>query len=248
MSNKLPEVQPVYEHYSVKDKDNDKSLVNILPSSVSTCIVTIPQEFLDMEEDELFRKHKLSISDKYLRTSFQLEYRRAMLADVNMSISNIVAGICDVGHFNRKIATNNARLAYIIRPPKEVHVMLEMAMMEAAERALEIQTRSPFSIDKETGKEVFDSQLAKVQQKYYADVMDRRRGHVLRQIEMTNTNKNIDLNQAMDQLSEPRTVQEIEAKIRELEAKKQFNQPPREITHSPEPIEAEIVSNEQKEI
>ena len=93
------------------------SLLKLLKSCPVTCkaIESIPVDMLEKTEDELLRKP--DDLQRRLKISFWNEFRRAQRQKCDMTLTNIVFGVCTKSYWHRSVNTDPAVLAWIITPP-----------------------------------------------------------------------------------------------------------------------------------
>lgn len=208
MSNTVTEFDRHYSELSIKDKDDPKSLVNMLPSVMAEKIMAIPDEVFLYEEDVLRGLAHVQLSEETMRIAFWEEYKRAERTSSKMNMNNVYAGFVTKKYFHTYIVGNSYKLAFMLLPPMEVQLALEEMVLLGLKRQRQWLAISP----EECG---FNPKLAAVQQRILEDILNRRRGHVLRQTEMINRNTNV--NVTLDGNSKPKTLEEIEREIHELQ-------------------------------
>ena len=201
-----------YEELSIKDKNNPKSLVNMLPSWLGQLIQAIPEQVLQMNEDELERKiGNISATTYRLRISFWEEYSRAIrMNKKTMNMSNIYGGLSDGASFQRDLTANSFRLAFLLKSPVEFNVALEEICLMGMNELRKIMIQP---IVDDEGK--VDSKLAQVKLKIWQDAMDRRRGHVLKQIDVKSQNLHLHSHRTVEE-APPLSAEEVEYQLKEL--------------------------------
>lgn len=205
----------------VKDKNNPRSLVNILPTSIAVQVRTIPQEYLDMPIKDLQRLVTPDPLLDRLRMSFWLEYNFAQASERNMNIGNITSGLMTQQQFSRSVCSNNLKLAYIIRPTGNYTATLEDLMIKAMDQLGEILAlpliRKQTVVDRRTGDvhefEVVDTKLAQVKSQIARDVMIQARGYGVQRIDQRTQNTNINVETTSKDIM---SIEEIEEKLKEV--------------------------------
>lgn len=204
------EYDRLYERLSIKDKDNPYSLVNLCSEYIAEKIMSIPDDTLDRAKKPR-PDDEFSLNDEMLRIAFWEEYRRAVRLEARMVMSNIYGGIMTQRGWEF-LARNPERLAYIITPPKEIHVAMEALVHLGLKKMEEILTLSVYD-----SKGEVNPKLAGVQHRIFEDLMNRRRGHVLQKIETTSRNLNVNVDTTPKE-AKRLSLDEIERKIAELES------------------------------
>jgi hypothetical protein len=225
-ANNMIDYERIYENFSIRDHDSEYSLVNIVPEFLRQPILSIPEGLLELSERELTEVVNPDTALKKLRTSFWLEYVRAIRTDTTMLISNIHSGICMMAQF-RKIVANNNKLVYIITPRPQYNVELEDLLFLGLERvraALELDpVRKVRKKNKETDQWedhiIVDTKLIEIQKKIFNELSDRRRGQLVQKVDINQKSLNYNVNTPAEL---PRSVAEIDAQLAALES----NPPP----------------------
>ena len=95
MSRELEPVDPI------RDEDDVRSIINLVPGYVSTYMRVIPEEVLQKDAEELEKLADVSESERKMRIAFWIEYERAQRTGTVMQMSNVFKGLCGQGHFAR---------------------------------------------------------------------------------------------------------------------------------------------------
>ncbi len=199
-----------YGELEIRDKDNQRSIVNLLPTWIASYILAIPEEIFSTPLSKLIERFEHTETDSLLRHAFWLEYERAMKTDTKMTISNIFGGVCDKNYFNREVVTNSFRMAYLLNPPTDYNVRLEELLTIGLEQYREILTLPNIN-----AKGAVDSRLIAVKQKIIEDVTNRRRGQVIQRVEVKSQNLNVNVDKSDKKT--PDSIEAIEREIQELE-------------------------------
>lgn len=209
MSNDTPDFERRYENLSVNDPDNPKSVYCLAPPNLRQRIAAIPDKYFECGPAELASLAQPTDVDKQLRISFWLEYERAQRLG-QLNLRNVFYGICSQTYFTN-LTGNSAKLCYILTPPTEFQIAAEELLMLAIE-----QMREVMALPNLDDKGRPNTHLIKCKLDIYKDTADRRRGHVLRRLEVENTNRNFNLNANVTK-DTPQTVEEIDKELALLE-------------------------------
>ena len=203
----------------IKDRSNEGSLINNVPTYVEKALECCPDELLELTEVEL--EDKIGAKDvlniRRLRIAFWNEYDRAARTSQHLKMPNVFAGVCSQGYFRKYAVGNSINLAYMLTPPVDYKVAMEEMVYLAMKHEREILTSSIINQDGE-----IDARLAGVKQKIAESVHNRAKGMPIHRTQSINQNLNV------EQKLETRVVQEImdltpdqiEAQIKELNAGK----------------------------
>lgn len=236
MSNSVTEFERNYSDLNIKDKDDPKSVVNLCPSVVAEKIMAIPDDIFLLGEEDLKKAANAQPSEESLRVAFWEEYKRAERTGSRMNMTNVYAGFVTKRYFQTFVVGNSYKLAYMLMPPMEIQIALEEIVLLGLKRQKEWLSQP--LIDSKGNLNV---KLGLVQQKITEDALNRRRGHVLRQTEVTTRNTNLNLEIKTEA---PKTLADIEREIQELEQ-------PAQLEHSNQPsiaVTYKDVSNEKQEV
>lgn len=186
---------------SALDSDNPRSLLNILPSSVTQYLKAIPSNLTEMSIEELRKaaigKHGSAEMLDMLRTAWWVEYNRAQRTKTNFKLANVFNGLVGAKGFHNDWISNSFRLLYIITPPVDYqvnqHRILEMAF--AQEMKILSMPVMKMKYDKEgnpIGEEI-DSKLLSVQQKIGESIRNRVLGMPVQRSMQYNQNHNFNM-------------------------------------------------------
>jgi hypothetical protein len=184
----------------LREESNPRSVINLVPPYLQTQIKVIPEEFLDMEEEELKVAGRCDIVENRLKHSFWHEYTNAQLKGRSMNLVNVYSGVCSSHYFKNSIIHNSYKLAYILIPPASYRIALDELLSISLEQIRDIMT-TPHRDAK--GK--VDAKLAAVKVKIADSIIMRVKGAVVQKVEQKNLNVNVD-------------VEDYDEKLRELEA------------------------------
>jgi hypothetical protein len=193
--------------------EHKKTIMRILPQGVATAVFNIPDEYLTLNADELEQltpKKKFTHTDNKLRISFWKEHTRAIAQMSNtMNMMNVVRGICSRAHLEQMLV-DKVRLAYLILPPPDYDV----AMEEFTNYSLDT-LRECFDVAKASFMETKDPKMYESLRKTLEMLIVHTKGEPIRRVENKNLNMNVDAGRAVGAM--PATMEEIDAKLRELE-------------------------------
>jgi hypothetical protein len=224
--NGIIDMENIYEHLSIKDEQNPFSLVNICPAVISETIHVIPEEYFDLSEKELEAKAQAKELEKKLRTSFWLEYARAVRTNSKMLAANIHAGICPTTQF-RNFCANSFKLLYMITPRPDLNVELEDLLFIATDEMRLILGHPNINSD---GK--IDHKLLALKINLWDKLANRRRPPPASKLEVESKH----LHALIPAKEIPQDMKSIEARIAELESQ-----------GPPQPPMIEAVYGEHKE-
>lgn len=204
--------------FSIKDKANPNSLVNITTSQVSTCINAIPDEYLTMSDEELEKEARVGETEHRLRVAWTMELERAIRTNKPINPSNVYMGTCTKKYFFAYIVGNSLKLAYVIRPFPEFQIELEDVMRLLNREVRKIATRP---LEDENGK--FDHKLAAIKVNLWKDAVDRKHGQAVQKIESKSQSLVI-----TKDVTPTNDMAEIDKRLAQLEGREVL-----EITHEP---------------
>jgi hypothetical protein len=188
LSQNLPEKAASLE-LSVQDRGVAKSVINLVPPGVASKIERLPAEMLDEDESDLqllLPKKQWTIVDRRLRTSFWIEYNRAIQTNSVMNMTLVYGGICARGYFYTAILDNPARLAYLLQPPTNYSVAMEESLMFGLNGL-----RECLGIAIEEFKSQRDPKMLSEIAKIVNNFDLRQKGAVVQRIQQHNINENV---------------------------------------------------------
>jgi len=192
--------------------EQKKSVCNVVDGKTADCIAILPDEYLEMSEEELVialakENKRYTLQDHRLRISFWTEYARSVASGERMKMANVYFGIVSHVRFYGKFLHDPARLAYMLMPPRNYEVMLGEALDYGwnAIREMMEELRKQFIETKEI--KYFNAF------KQTVETLDLRvHGPVPMRIEQRNLNVNIN----KDDKPKPLSAQEIERELIEM--------------------------------
>lgn len=194
---------------SSKDKSDPDSLISRLPSLLALKLGAVPNEVLEMSDDELRKLAKVSVDVERLRIALWQEYERANRTNTSMQIGNIFSGLCPREAFLNRIIQNSYTMAYMCRPPLNIAIAIEEALLLSIEQMRSILLHP--HVD-ERGR--FDGKAASLKLQLYKELHARAKGMVVQKVEQKNLHLHADADTPL-----PKSVDEINKRLAELESK-----------------------------
>lgn len=124
-----PEVKVTHDIVML-DKNDERSLVNLVPPKVKEAILRVAEEnpeYLELNERYLHKVLEPSDSDDKVRLSFWKEYNRAQDFEQNMKMVNVYGLLMSNENFFL-LLRDNKRVAWMIKPPEEYMISLEASL------------------------------------------------------------------------------------------------------------------------
>lgn len=180
---------------------------------VGSRLQAIPEDVHVMTDKELEGTGNITFYDRRLRHAWHIELTNATKRRLKMNMANIWGGVCSKDYFHKIVINNSFKLAYITRPPFDYRVSLEELLSLGIEQLREILLLPHVN---EKGK--VDARMADVKAKIVQDIVNRVHGQVIQRVEVKSQNMNVNV----EATREVESVEDIDAKIRELES--QLNQ------------------------
>jgi hypothetical protein len=205
------------------NKDNKKSVYNLMPSRLRTIVERQGvRDLLSLEEWELKRKvSKISPTLNRLRYSFWNEYYRAVDSCKPMVQRNVFAGVCTAEAYNKFLSKDDC-VAWIMCPPTDTVIALKETLNHGLDRIREILDLPLMRIesvkvgkDEFEDREVVDEKVANLMLKAVAMIDLRLHGSYVQVQKVEQTNTNINHN-VTNNHPEPITVQNESDLDREL--------------------------------
>lgn len=219
MSEKNLMIVAEQQAISISDKENPRSLMNILPSVVSKGIeehlFTNPELF-EKDERALWQHLRLdnkqpTPTDNRLRMKFWMEYDRAQAQGTMISIANVLHGVCSKEYFYKRYMQVPSKVAWLMCPPTGYMVKAE----EALEFGLE-QLRDILEIPHVNAQGRFDAALGTLKAKIVAMLEARVKGAVVQKQMNLNVNTS---NEQVAKAAVAGTMVELQKQMKELEAR-----------------------------
>ena len=193
MSSNFPELkrpkQLTFDRI-LKDYDNPMSVINLVPNDVAKCILAIPEDLLDKDEETLetlIPEERRTQTVNMLRTLFWHEFDRANEFRMRMDMSRVYVGACSRAGFY-KICHEPDKLAWIVTPPKEYVGIIDELLTVSMK-----QVRAILKLPLINSMGYVDTKLADVQLKAFMMLdMRQKGGYVHRSMQL---NQNINTNE-----------------------------------------------------
>lgn len=202
-------------HVSIFEKDDPRSLINILPKRISEAVEKLPEALLLEDLGSLRRKVRPDSMLNMLRYSFWREYDFAQDNLLDMDISRVTAGICDASLFYHRVVKSELILAWVMHPPSEYMLMMEESLMVGVERLREILD-APV-LDENSRLNAKNAELI-LKTVMFLDM--RVNGAIVQKHEIQQKNLNLNLNGAardVKQYMNIANMEQLEYKIKEIE-------------------------------
>lgn len=191
--------------------DYIQQLLEITNTQVSTRISAIPDDVLNMKEEDFLKHADVHDAERKLRAAWAMELERALRTDSKFEASNVYKGIVTRNYFERYVLFNSYKLAYIIKPYPEYEAQLEDMLQMGLDERRKILKRP--LVDKE-GK--FDHKLAALKESITKNLEERRRGAITQRLQVDQ--KSLNVNVTKDVSQTPLQLDAIDARLRELES------------------------------
>jgi hypothetical protein len=212
-----------YEGVSVKDRSNPRAIINLIKNTAfETAIMSVPDDVFLLDERDLQKKAKVSVTDDYIKTSFWNEYDLAQAKAKSINVENIYVRGCSRDYFFKQFLTNSYKVAWLLTPPPSYEIMLDTLLSKGLARLYEILNlpleNAVIAKDGSVHYEV-DAKIAHVIYQITKDIDIRVKGAIPQFIKSESRNLNItgavsDLKQD----KEPQNMEEIEAELARLQA------------------------------
>jgi hypothetical protein len=207
-------MEPLEKHDVVlRDRENPRALVNMVPPAVQNAMERVPIEYRDKSEPELLEDLKLrkfipNATDHRLRFMFWKEYERALTNGGNLVMSHVYRGVCSSDYFY-VVLQNKERVAFLLCPPIDYVIAAEEALIFGINQLREILASPHITIGGS-----LDAKAAGVKVEIIKLLDLRVKGAVVH----TTRNLNLNVNSANKQLEQPPLHHEdIDKRIKELE-------------------------------
>jgi len=196
----------------LKDYENPMSVINLVPNDVVKCILAIPEDLLDLDEEDLEKKIPEQTSTvNQLRQMFWTEYDRANEFRMRMDMSRVYVGSCSRAGFY-KICHDPEKLAWIVTPPKEYTLVVDELLTVALK-----QVRAILKLPLRNDLGYVDTKLADVQLKA-AMMLDMRQkgGYIHRSMQI---NQNLNTNETKLTIAHDgaSSAEDVDSRIKMLE-------------------------------
>jgi hypothetical protein len=128
-----------YEGVSAKDRTNPRAIINLIRNlNFEQAIMAVPDEFFLMDEKDLSKKAKVTVTDDFIKTSFWNEYDLAQAKAKNIVVENVYVRCCSRDYFFKQFLSNSYKVAWLLTPPPSYQVMIETLLSKGLSRLYEI--------------------------------------------------------------------------------------------------------------
>jgi hypothetical protein len=211
-------------------RDDERSLINILPTVVSNKLIEGSKgrpDLFGLDERTLFKtlrteKKVPTPTDNRLRLAFWMEYDRAQASNKRMEILPIVAGICMPHYFYNEYLQRPEKVAWLVCPPASYEVVMEEGLQFGIEQLRDILEQPHVSLNSKN-QEVVNVKLAELKAKIVAMLDVRVKGAPLQRIQQTSMNVNVSEKQISAAMTEL-TMDQIEKKLEDLRKRDRHQQ------------------------
>jgi hypothetical protein len=196
---------------SIVDQADPFSLVNMVSERLKELILLLPEELFLLSERDLKNRFRPTSTDYALRVSFWREFERAAVRGKGkIQCTAVFAGICSEAYFFNKFITNEAKLAWMVRPLQTYQREMEAILARGTERLWEL-----IEIKIKDGKGKIDPKLADILLKTITVVENRVKGMAVQRTEQKSLNVNLGSGEKVSRALE--SMDDIEQRIKLLE-------------------------------
>lgn len=199
---------------TIINEDDPRNLVNLVPPDVSDALKRLvkyrPALFF-MEEAKFKKQVKPDALISRLRISFWDEYCRAQDNNAMINISAVIRNVCSKDYFYEVVLRNEAKLAWLIYPPKDYM----MAMREMLDLGLD-EWREILALPIQNKRGKVDYKLLSSKLKIVQLLDMRVKGAIVQRLQVSQ--KNLNVNVDAPTLPQDMSIEELEALERKLNA------------------------------
>lgn len=197
------------------DRNDSRSLINIMPREAILTMERVPIPFLYMSEGQLREEVNPGVRLNQIRIAFWKEYDTARAELGKMTISGMLSFLDGLPTIHVRDALQTPiKLAWILCPPASYDNMLEEALARGLGRINEILSMPFYDKDGETDTKVMELVLKAVA---FLDI--RKHGMPTQKTEQTIKQLNVNVTRRdMKKLGSHTRLEDINAKIKQLEA------------------------------
>lgn len=205
------------------ETENPQHFINLVPDSIKHAIYQIPYDWFEFEESQVIVKAfgsdgNIPDVDAIYRLNFWEAFYEKHEKEKQITFRDIV-GSNSTGYLHKSILTNPGRTLFLITEPTKAKSATRFTHHLAMKQMIET-LKMPVLYNAKTG--LPDTQLIAIKQKIFEYVDQRMHGSIIQkqQIQTTNTNQNLNINvDATKQMEAiPHSLEEVEARIKQLEA------------------------------
>lgn len=122
------------------DRENPRSLFNILPPRLQEAAIGVPRDKWLRSEAAITKSASPDFTDKCLRINFWQAYTKAQDSGKNINVNHVTSGVTTRNYFYHLIETEQDKLVYILTPPKAYDVMQRQILDESLEKLRHVVT------------------------------------------------------------------------------------------------------------
>jgi hypothetical protein len=100
------------------DDDNPRSVINLVSRKIAESARNISPRYMQLADNELRKEARIGVTEDQLRQAFWAEYFHACDVNHSMRIEAVYGQIVSKPTFYELYVNNPAKLAWILRPPK----------------------------------------------------------------------------------------------------------------------------------
>lgn len=210
---------PAPEPISIFNRDEPRSIVNLVPPAIAKAFEEIQwekPEYFEMDEQELYKalskdNKRPTATDNRLRIKFWMEYEYAQTYyKKKIDMVRVVAGICPIDYFYNKYVKSPSRIAWMLTPP----ISYEMKTREALDFGLD-QLRDLLEQSHELPGGRVDTKLAELKMKVVAMLDMRVKGAIVQKTMNLHATGKAAAQAVADSIVQP-TMEQLEARRRSL--------------------------------
>lgn len=208
--------------------DNPRSMYSLSPKEVRRELRKIPIAILALPEEELVRTVRPNPTMRILKLRFWDEYRRVQEQNEGpdpdgIDITRVCESILNPAFFVQKMMSSYHVSSWLLLPPKSYEVAMEETLAMGVQRIREI-FEIPIRIEKherdEEGniistKVEYDLKAANLILRAYNQVESRMKGGIVQRHQIAASTVT---HQEFREVREAKSVEEIEARLKELES------------------------------
>lgn len=198
--NDTPMITPT----SLRDKDDETSLLHYLTPEMQAAIHRIPDDIFNLSEKELHKRMEPDALLCRLRLSFWDEYQRIMVQGGAIDMTQVCHGNCTREYFYKKILLDPLQLMWIITPPQDYYLSMREMLDQGLQQLRKI-IMQPFVVDKvvkvkDADGNLHDKIVQIVDTRVMAEIraavtmVDQRvKGAIVQRMQVTQKNLNMNL-------------------------------------------------------
>lgn len=198
---------------SILDRNNPGSLINMVPATLGEAIQRVPESLLGLAEQEL--KEELAelgqvpnLAVHRLRVSFWNEYSNAQVDKRKMVMHRIYHEVCNDKTWFNLLKFKPGHLAWILCPLPAYAVRAEEALLQGIDQLRDILMQSHLDF-----KGQLDAKKAAVKVEIVKFLDQRVKGAIIQKTQ----NLHAHLKAPEKPSEQPKTLEEVEKRMRELE-------------------------------